>query len=97
MLEKLEKIQNIGLEKIKNTKTTKELEEIRRELLGKKSMLTEVLKSLSSLDAEMKKEVGMKANEIKTFFDTKLKEREEEIINNASVTDEKIDITLPGK
>ena len=86
MLEKLEKIQNIGLEKIKNTKTTKELEEIRRELLGKKSMLTEVLKSLSSLDAEMKKEVGMKANEIKTFFDTKLKEREEEIINNASVT-----------
>ena len=46
MLEKLEKIQNIGLEKIKNTKTTKELEEIRRELLGKKSMLTEVLKSL---------------------------------------------------
>ena len=97
MLEKLEEIQNIGLEKIKNTNTTKELEEIRRELLGKKSMLTEVLKSLSSLDAEMKKEVGMKANEIKTFFDTKLKEREEEIINNASVTDEKIDITLPGK
>ena len=97
MLEKLEEINNKGLDRIRETNNIKDLEDIKRELLGKKSSLTDVLKLLGTLDAEMKKKVGMRANEIKKFFDEKLKEREEEIINNTSVTDEKIDITLPGK
>lgn len=97
MLEKLEEIKNKGLDRIKETNNIKDLEDIKRELLGKKSSLTDVLKLLGTLDAEMKKKVGMRANEIKKFFDEKLNEREEEIINNTSVTDEKIDITLPGK
>lgn len=97
MLEKLEEIKNKGLDRIKETNNIKDLEDIKRELLGKKSSLTDVLKLLGTLDAEMKKKVGMRANEIKKFFDEKLKEREEEIINNTGVTDEKIDITLPGK
>lgn len=97
MLEKLEEIKNKGLDRIRETNNIKDLEDIKRGLLGKKSSLTDVLKLLGTLDAEMKKKVGMRANEIKKFFDEKLKEREEEIINNTSVTDEKIDITLPGK
>ena len=91
MLEKLEEIKNKGLDRIRETNNIKDLEDIKRELLGKKSSLTDVLKLLGTLDAEMKKKVGMRANEIKKFFDEKLKEREEEIINNTSVTDEKID------
>lgn len=96
MLERLEEIKKEGLEKIKNTNSTKDLEEIRRELLGKKSGLTEVLKNLSTLDIEMKKQVGMMANEIKIYFDEEVRKREEEIINNTSVTEEVIDVTLPG-
>ena len=96
MLERLEEIKKEGLEKIKSTNSTKDLEEIRRELLGKKSGLTEVLKNLSTLDIEMKKQVGMMANEIKIFFDEEVRKREEEIINNTSVTEEVIDVTLPG-
>ena len=74
MLERLEEIKKQGLEKINSAKSSKELEEIRRELLGKKSPLTEVLKTLGSLDVETKKQVGMKANEIKNYFDEKLNE-----------------------
>ena len=96
MLERLEEIKKEELEKIKNTNSTKDLEEIRRELLGKKSGLTEVLKNLSTLDIEMKKQVGMMANEIKIYFDEEVRKREEEIINNTSVTEEVIDVTLPG-
>ena len=96
MLERLEEIKKEGLEKIKSTNSTKDLEEIRRELLGKKSGLTEVLKNLSTLDIEMKKQVGMMANEIKIYFDEEVRKREEEIIDNTSVTEEAIDVTLPG-
>ena len=97
MLEKLEEIKNKGLDKINSVDNIKLIEDVRRELLGKKSELTEVLKSLSGMDVDTKKQVGMKANEIKNFFDVALKNREEELINNTSVTDEKIDVTLPGK
>lgn len=45
MLERLEEIKKQGLEKINSAKSSKELEEIRRELLGKKSPLTEVIKN----------------------------------------------------
>ena len=97
MLERLEEIKKQGLEKINSAKSSKELEEIRRELLGKKSPLTEVLKTLGSLDVETKKQVGMKANEIKNRFDENLNEKDKDLVDNARVTDEEIDVTLPGK
>ena len=62
-------------------------------MLGKKSPLTEVLKTLGSLDVETKKEVGMKANEIKNRFDEKLNEKDKDLVDNARVTDEEIDVT----
>ena len=91
MLERLEEIKKQGLEKINSAKSSKELEEIRRELLGKKSPLTEVLKTLGSLDVETKKQVGMKANEIKNRFDEKLNEKDKDLVDNARVTDEEVD------
>lgn len=97
MLEKLEEIKKRGLEKINAASKTDLLEEVRKDLLGKKSELTEVLKLLSTLDSETKKSVGMKANEIKLSFESAIKNQQENILANASVSDEFIDITLPGK
>ena len=97
MKERLDEICNQGLEKIANCKTTMELEEVKRELSGKKSDLTEVLKSLGNLPVEMRKEVGIRATEIKNLFADKLKEKEDELISMQSVLDEPIDLTLPGK
>ena len=59
MKEKLEEIKTKGLEKIKNVKTIAELEEVRKELTGKKSELSEVLKSMKDLSVEEKKTIGM--------------------------------------
>ena len=47
MLKKLEKIRNLGLQKIEEAKTISELQEITKSLMGKKSELTEVLKNMS--------------------------------------------------
>ena len=46
MKERLEEIKTKGLEKIKDVKTIAELEEVRKELTGKKSELSEVLKTM---------------------------------------------------
>lgn len=96
MIEKLDEIKSKGLSNIVNAKTQEELQEIRKDLTGKNSELTEILRSLSTLDAESKKNVGMKATEVRNFFEEKIKEKEDEIISSKSVLEEEIDLTLPG-
>ena len=73
MLDKLEQIREQGFERISNAADRDQLEAIRKELRGKKSSLQEVLKSLGGLEPEMRKSVGMKANEVKNFFAEKIK------------------------
>lgn len=97
MLEKLEEIRKIGISKIKETADLDKLQDVRRELTGKKSELQEVLKSLGSLEPDMKRSVGMKANEIKEAFNELIKSREAELAASKSVIDGEVDLTLPGK
>ena len=97
MKEKLEKIQKEGLKKIEESLSVDALQEVRKDLMGKKSGLSEILKSMGSLSQEEKKEIGMKATEIRELFTKKIEEKEAEIISNKSVLNEPIDITLPGK
>lgn len=97
MKEKLEKIKTKGLEKINNTTNLQELEEVRKELTGKKSELSEILKTMGSLSIEEKKSTGILVTEIKNSFNEELEKKEEDLISSMSVLDEPIDLTLPGK
>ena len=97
MKEKLEEIKTKGIERIENVKNITELEQVRKDLTGKKSELSKVLKSMSDLSSDEKKSIGMLTTEIKTFFIEKLKHKEEELIASLSVLEEPIDLTLPGK
>ncbi len=96
MLEKLEQIREDGFRQIEDAADRNVLEAVRKDLTGKKSNLQEVLKSLGGLDPEMRKSVGMKANEVKKLFAEKIQEKEEQLLANASVVEGDIDITLPG-
>jgi phenylalanyl-tRNA synthetase alpha chain len=96
MKEKLLEIRTKGLEKIESVQNLEELQEVRKDLTGKKSELSEVLKSLGSLSPEMRKEIGIQSTEIKNIFADKLNEKEEQIISSKSVLDEPIDLTIPG-
>ena len=60
MKEKLEKIKVNGFEKIDKVTNISELEEIRKELTGKKSELSDVLKSMSKLSPEERKTTGQR-------------------------------------
>ena len=96
MKEKLDSILSKGLETINNTKSLEDLEEVRRELTGKKSDLSEVLKGMGSLDADMRKEVGIKVTEIKNSFEENLNNKEQELISQKSVVDRPLDLSIPG-
>jgi phenylalanyl-tRNA synthetase alpha chain len=96
MLNKLEEIRKIGIARINEASDLEKLQDIRKMLTGKKSDLQDVLKSLGGLEPEMRKNVGMKANEIKNEFAEFLQKKEDELVASASVCDGEIDLTLPG-
>ncbi len=97
MKEKLEEIKSKGLEMLESTKTLEKLEEIKKELMGKKSSLAEISKNMASLNADEKKSVGILITEIRNAFGEYLQKKEEEIISNMSVIERAVDVTIPGK
>ncbi|MBU0545830.1 phenylalanine--tRNA ligase subunit alpha [Patescibacteria group bacterium] len=80
MREQLEKIKREALTAIQDAKDILNLEELENKLLGRKSgELTNLMKSLKDLGADMKKEMGQLANEVKTAIDGALSEKKQEI------------------
>ena len=96
MKEKLENILQEGLNKIEKTNSIEQLKTLNKELLGKKSPLNEILKTLKDLEPEKRKSIGIKVTEIKKEISDKIPEKEIEIIEKKSVLDKPIDLTLPG-
>lgn len=96
MLKKLDAIRQTCMDRINAADSLDVLDEARRDIVGKKSELAEVLKSLGSLEAEMRKEVGQKANLIKKELLDEVNKREEDIVANSSAVEGEIDLTLPG-
>ena len=75
------------------------LEEVRVHFLGRKSGLTELLKSLKDLPIEDKKEAGPKAQALKSAFEAELEARRaalEEVGDAAALEKDAIDLSLPS-
>ena len=75
------------------------LEDIRVRCLGRKSELTELLKSLKDLSLDDRKEAGPKAQALKAAFEVALEARRavlEEALDAAALEKDAIDLTLPS-
>jgi len=78
----------------------KVLNDIKVKYLGKKGLITSILKSLGSLSPEERKEVGQLANSIKEFLEETLKAKQEEIEKKKLeeiLRKERLDISLPAE
>ena len=99
MQEKINILKTEIKEKIKEIKTSKELNELRIEYLSKKGPITELMNHMKELSNEEKKEFGKLVNELKNevtnlFDELKQKLETEEL--NKKLENEKIDISLPA-
>lgn len=100
MKDQLLKIKSEFLEEICTTKTQKDIENIRIKYLGKKGLLTSILKQMGTLSENERPIMGQLANEIREFIAKNIEEKtltlkEQEL--NRQLINEKIDVTLPGK
>jgi len=100
LMEKLVKLENEAKESIEKAKTIEELRELTIRYLGRKSSLTEIMKSMKTISKELRPQVGKKANEVKTKIENLINKKEEQIEENIFLNlkeTEWVDITEPGE
>lgn len=94
-----EKITNIGNgfeEEIARCSTDSVLEEIRIRYLGRKGELTSVLRGLSELSIEQRKQAGRQANILKNRMGQAIEKKKQELDASAGREKRDVDVTLPG-
>lgn len=100
MLKQLEELHLEALNELNQVSELKELELWRVHYLGKKSRLTQILRSLASLPLKERRKAGTCANEVKLTLKTGLAEKKkllQETHLASSLEQETLDITLPGR
>ena len=96
MKEKIEKILHDGEQKIKDSATVAALQDVKANLLGKQGVITELLKEIPKLEAELRADAGRAANELKNHLSALVDGRREEIMLKASEISPDFDLTVPA-
>lgn len=99
MREELEKIKIDALEEIKLVENSQSLEDVRVKYLGKKGLLTGILRGMGGLSNEERPVIGKLANDVRNDIEEALSEAKSGIKakeRNAKLSSEFIDITMPG-
>ena len=86
-----------AIEKFDLISDLEQLEQFKTELLGRKGSITELIKNISALPSDEKKDAGKNANLIKIFFQELIQEKFEEYKSNDSDSHQSIDLSLPGR
>jgi phenylalanyl-tRNA synthetase alpha chain len=100
MLKQLKDLYARALEELNGVDNPSELEVWRVRYLGKKSSLTQILRTLSSLPMEERRQAGARANEVKRALESGLEEKKrslEEAALAAPRRSGRLDETLPGR
>ena len=96
----LEEIGKAAEERLRSAMDMNSINEIRTHFLGKKGELAEAKKALKDLSAEERPAFGQLVNEVSQKIEKEIKERAAELeraLQDARLSAEAIDVTLPGK
>ena len=100
MKDELSSLMDAARQSVEDTQNIAELEQLRVKYLGKKGLLTDLLKSVSQLSAKERPKLGKVINVAKQELQTLLSGRERELKASAlesKLKAETIDVTLPGR
>ncbi len=100
MQSKLLEIKEQALKTLSEVANTKDLEELRIKLLGKKGELTLLLRSMGNLAPEERPKAGQMVNALRNEIEGLMEEKDVQLKaseQEQKLTGEKIDVTMPGK
>ncbi|MDG5815881.1 phenylalanine--tRNA ligase subunit alpha [Chitinispirillales bacterium ANBcel5] len=94
-LDNLDELESNVLSDLKSISNESEAESFRIKYLGKKGVFRQLLKSLGSIDPQKRKEVGAKANRLRSLVETEFSKAHWKK-ESAEVVDKSFDPSLPG-
>lgn len=100
MKEQLQNIQQLGLDEIGCAASEAELDAARVKYLGKKGMLTAILRGMGQLTPEERPVIGALANNVRTALESAIEEKSAELKAGSltrKLMEEKLDVTLPPR
>ncbi|NLC55136.1 MAG: phenylalanine--tRNA ligase subunit alpha [Erysipelothrix sp.] len=92
-------IKEESLQLLKDADNLEKLEKLRVEILGKKGLLADLMKQMRDLDKDERPVFGQKVNDLKQELEKIIREKISSFIESEmlkKLSEEKIDITLPG-
>lgn len=100
MKERLEALKVEALRVLEQVSGLPELNDLRVKYLGKKGPLTEILRGMGALTAEMRPVIGQVANDVRAAIEHVITSKQEEFQRRETedrLRKETIDVTLPGR
>ena len=96
----LESLQEEATKALEEVTNEQDLNNLKANYLGKKSVLSEIMATMKELPIEKKKELGQKANIFRQKIEEKIEAKRQNLIQktiNLKLKTETIDVTMPGK
>jgi len=100
MEEKLELLKIQARDELRQVADEISLQNIKAKFVGRKGVITDILKAMKDVPPEDRPKMGKLINEVKTFVEDLIEHRQNELneVRKArAVAEEKIDVTLPGR
>ncbi|MCX7816853.1 MAG: phenylalanine--tRNA ligase subunit alpha [Syntrophales bacterium] len=100
MLESLENILQEAVREIEASSTEESLRGLKVKYLGRKGILTNILRNIGKIPEEERAKFGQRVNEIKEILTERIEVALKEVVSIAlekRLKDEKLDVTLPGR
>ena len=93
----IKKIQADALNELEKASGKKEISDISIRYLGRKGVVTQLLRNISDLPKDQRAETGKNANVLKKRLDQAFKKAIKQLELKTSASDERIDVSLPGR
>lgn len=99
-INKIQELLNVARQSVEKAQTLQELDQIRVQYLGKKGLLTDLLKELGNLPENIRPVFGKEVNIAKQTLQDDIKVKTEALqdqLLNQKLKQEAVDVTLPGR
>lgn len=100
MQKSLQAIQHQFTDEVSHIKSSADLENVKIKFLGKKGLITDLMRQLKDVSAEDRPSVGKQINDLKDFIVSQCEQKTSALIEqeeSSRLATEGIDITLPGR
>ncbi|MDN5365030.1 MAG: phenylalanyl-tRNA synthetase alpha chain [Thermacetogenium sp.] len=100
MKEEILRIKENALRELETAGKREELQDLKVKYLGKKGLLTKVLRGMGSVPADLRPSLGHLANEVRQLLEERLEEKLAAVLEQEKkerLAGEAIDVTLPGR